>query len=401
MPEPQDAPQSIPKHILPVIVIAQFCCTSLWFAGNAVMGDLLQTLSISAEDAEALGLITSAVQFGFISGTLLFALLAIADRFSPSKVFFVCAVIAALCNLGIIWDGHSLNTILFLRFMTGFLLAGIYPVGMKIASDYYAAGLGKSLGYLVGALVLGTAFPHFLQGFSASIPWQQVIVATTGLACLGGVMILVAVPDGPYRSAGQALDLSAIFKIFQKPAFRSAAFGYFGHMWELYSFWAFVPVMLLHYGDMHQGLELNVPILSFFIIGLGGLACVAGGYLSLSLGTKRTATVALLLSGCCCLVSPLLFLMQSQLLFIIFLLFWGLVVIADSPLFSTLVARHAPSQSKGTALTIVNCIGFAITIISIQLITLLLQVMNQQYVFMALALGPILGLVALTREKGD
>ncbi|MFT7452415.1 MAG: MFS family permease, partial [Patescibacteria group bacterium] len=145
------------KYILPIIVIAQFCCTALWFAGNAVMGDLAINFNLPSS---ALGHLTSAVQFGFISGTLVFALLAIADRFSPSKVFGLCAFVGALFNLGAIHDGNTLWTLLSLRFMTGFCLAGIYPVGMKIAADYFEKGLGKSLGYLVGALVLGTAFPH-------------------------------------------------------------------------------------------------------------------------------------------------------------------------------------------------------------------------------------------------
>ncbi len=144
---------------LPVIVFAQFCCTSLWFAGNGVMNDLIQTFDLGPA---ALGHLTSAVQFGFITGTLGFAFLGIADRFSPSKVFFYSAIFGSLFNLGILVESNSSGSLLMLRFLTGFSLAGIYPVGMKIASDYYREGLGKSLGFLVGALVLGTALPHLL-----------------------------------------------------------------------------------------------------------------------------------------------------------------------------------------------------------------------------------------------
>ena len=146
--------------ILPVIVLSQFCCTSLWFAGNGVMPDLVSTFGLSES---AIGHLTSAVQFGFIVGTLVFAILSIADRFSPSKVFFTCAILGALFNLGVVWEGNSLGSLLSFRFFTGFFLAGIYPVGMKIAADYFEKGLGKSLGYLVGALVVGTAFPHLLK----------------------------------------------------------------------------------------------------------------------------------------------------------------------------------------------------------------------------------------------
>jgi len=382
----------VAKHILPFIVIAQFCCTSLWFAGNAVMNDLVATFSL---EESALGNLTSSVQFGFITGTLIFALFTIADRFSPSKVFFGCAIVGASFNLGTMLEGNTLLSLLGLRFMTGFFLAGIYPVGMKIAADYFEKGLGKSLGFLVGALVVGTAFPHLLKGYSAALPWRQVIMITSILATLGGVMMLLGVPDGPFRRPSQKLDFKALFKVFEKADFRSAAFGYFGHMWELYSFWAFVPVMILTYTQLHPDIVLNIPIWSFVIIGLGSLSCVAGGYISQSFGIKKTAAIALLCSGMCCLISPLIFQIGSPFIFIGFLVFWGLVVIADSPLFSTLVAQNAPVEIKGTALTIVNCIGFAITIVSIQVITMLLTWGNPTYVYLVLFIGPVLGLIAL------
>jgi MFS family permease len=383
------------KTILPIIVIAQFCCTSLWFATNAVMGDLVINFSLKES---AIGNLTSAVQFGFILGTLVFALLAIADRFSPSKVFFISALLGALCNSGILWESNTLTTMLSLRFLTGFFLAGIYPVGMKIAADYFDKGLGKSLGFLVGALVIGTAFPHLLKGLTNSFPWELVVLTTSSLAVLGGFMLFFLVPDGPYRKKSQGVNLAAFFDIFRNQNLRSAAFGYFGHMWELYAFWAFTPLILQTYADLHPETSFNIPILSFLIIGIGGLACVLSGYLSQSFGAKRIAFISLLLSCLCCLIFPFLFAITSATLFVAFLLFWGMVVIADSPLLSTLVAQNAPAEIKATALTIVNSIGFAITIISIQLISGLRAVTDTNVIYICLAIGPILGLVALSKK---
>lgn len=388
----------IPKYILPIIVLAQFCCISIWFAGNGVMGDLVQAFNLPSN---ALGHLTSAVQFGFISGTLVFAFFTIADRFSPSKVFLVSALAGAFFNLGTIWEGNTLTSLLGLRFVTGFCLAGIYPVGMKIAADYFDKGLGKSLGYLVGALVLGTAFPHLLKDFSGQLPWRAVIVFISSIASFGGIIIWLFVPDGPFRKAGTKPDFNALFEVFKNSKFRAAAFGYFGHMWELYAFWAFVPMILVAFNEKNPEVDFNVSLLSFFIIGIGGIACVIGGYISAKIGTKKTAFFALLMSGICCLISPLIFNASSEILLVVFLLFWGAMVIADSPLFSTLVAQNAPPEKKGTALTIVNCVGFSITIFSIQLINFLFEKTDPTLVFVVLAVGPVLGLIALGRKKAD
>lgn len=384
------------KLILPVIVISQFCCTSLWFAGNGVINDLVINFDLKVS---ALGHLTSAVQFGFIIGTLIFAILTIADRFSPSKVFLISALLGSLFNLGVIWEANSLISLLSLRFFTGFFLAGIYPVGMKIAADYYEKGLGKSLGFLVGALVVGTALPHLLKEMTDTYSWKSVLITTSSLAMLGGLLMVIMVPDGPYRKRSQRTDLSAFFSVFHNRDFRSVAFGYFGHMWELYAFWAFVPIMLKKYSIEHPQTIFNIPILSFLIIGIGGFACVLGGYLAQTAGTKRTAFIALLLSCGCCLISPLIFASEFESLFIGFLIFWGMVVIADSPLLQTLVAQNAAAEIKGTALTIVNCLGFSITIISIQFITGMIALTDSIGIYTILALGPILGLIALGRKN--
>lgn len=383
------------KRILPTIVIAQFLCTSLWFAGNAIMVDIVKQYHI---EPSFLAHLTSAVQFGFIIGTLLFAIFSISDRFSPSLVFFGCAIVAACINLAISIDELNISSLITLRFATGFFLAGIYPVGMKIASDYYQKGLGKSLGFLVGALVLGTAFPHLLKSI-AFFSWKYVIFATSGLAVFGGLAIFKLIPDGPYRQAGQQLRWSAFLKGFKHSQFKAAAFGYFGHMWELYAFWVFVPVILENYKSQHPTFHYNTALLSFLIIAIGSISCVFSGVISQRFGVKKTAIVALSLSCTCCLLSPFLLNINSSLALLIFLFIWSIVVIADSPLFSTLIAQNADPQTKGTSLTIVNCIGFAITIISIQLISVLQSSQNINYIFVLLAIGPILGLIALLRIK--
>jgi MFS family permease len=227
----------------------------------------------------------------------------------------------------------------------------------------------------------------------------MVLLSISGLSVFGGCLLVIFVNNGPYRKKGTSLDLTICFKVFKNKDFRKASFGYFGHMWELYTFWTFVPILLKTYSDLYAVVKFNIPLLSFFIIGIGSISCVLGSYLAAKFGTKRTAFSLLLLSCICCLVSPLFFLVSNGTIFLLFLLFWGMVVIADSPLFSTLVAQNAPEKDKGTALTIVNCIGFSVTILSLQLVSAQYHSTNSIFVYLLLAIGPVFGLLAIETKK--
>ncbi|MCR9141130.1 MAG: MFS transporter [bacterium] len=431
--------------LLPAIVFSQFAGTSLWFAGNAVLGDLQLA---GAGGARELQWITQAVQLGFICGTLVFALFAVADRASPRLVFLLSSLAGALANLAgayVAWDVASL---MIMRFCTGFFLAGIYPVGMKVAAGWYERGLGSALGLLVGALVLGTAFPHLLQALgsaglleatAAGGPERARIILglVSLLAVVGGFALYILVPDGPFLqkreparehkseyedqqprenisqanpfshsvSATPALTSSAptIFTIFRDGDFRRAALGYFGHMWELYAFWAFTPIFLAALfsksapGHAISVGDANISLWSFLIIAIGFFGCAIGGYISLRIGSARVAFSQLAISGGMCLLSPLLFWDVVPLpLALAGMLLWGFTVIGDSPQFSALVAATAPRELVGSALTIVNSIGFALTIVSIEVLGWwATTISNPAWLFVVLAPGPIAGLLAL------
>jgi MFS family permease len=382
--------RSRPRRILPVIIVSQFAGTSLWFAGNAILGDLEQHWGAGAG---ALGYVTSAVQLGFIAGTLAFAFFAIADRYSPRNVFFVCSLAGAASNLGLYVTATHFGGVLALRFATGFFLAGIYPVGMKIAAGWYRSGLGSAIGFLVGALVLGTAFPHLLKGAGHTMPWEAVTLIVSVTAVAGGVLMWMCVPDGPYLTQAARFNPRAFAAIFARPLFRASAFGYFGHMWELYAFWAFVPYVLSAHASA-AGASLDVAFWSFCVIAVGAIGCAGGGLTSLRVGSASVAFAQLSTSGLCCVLSPLFFAAPTP-VFLAFLVVWGVAVVGDSPQFSALNARNAPPELVGSALTIANCIGFSITIFSIQLLDHLAERVGGAYLYVPLAIGPALGLVAL------
>ncbi|MFN8355809.1 MAG: MFS transporter [Spirosomataceae bacterium] len=380
------------RTVLPVLVFAQFAGTSLWFAGNAVLTTLQQYLGLPVT---SLSYITIAVQLGFITGTLGFALIALPDRIPSRWLFLISSLLGALCNASLL-IASSLPEVLVGRFLTGICLAGIYPIGMKIAAEWFPQGLGKALGLLVGALVLGTAFPHLLRSYQDVLSWKQLMVGTSLLAIVGGFSLFVLIPATKGRATSSRFEVGGVFKAFQQSSFKSAAWGYFGHMWELYTFWAFLPLLLHYYNQQHPDASLAVSFWAFLIIAMGLLGCVVGGFWSERIGSVRVAYYALWVSGLCCL--GLLGAVQlAPAGFIMFLLVWGFAVAADSPQLSSLVAGFAPADLKGTALTLSTCIGFSITIVSIQLCQWASTYLSLPVILTGLALGPMVSIVAIKK----
>jgi MFS family permease len=375
------------RRVLPVIVLAQFAGTSLWFAVNAVMPDLQRELGWPGR---AVGTLTSAVQLGFIAGTLVFALLAVADRFSARRVFLFCSLAGAGATLAAWLSVQQFEAFVVWRALTGFFLAGIYPVGMKIAAQWYARGLGAALGLLVGALVLGTASPHALRALGTALPWPSVMLGVAALAAAGGVLLYRLVPEPPHAPArASGLQWRALAAVWTDPRLRASAFGYFGHMWELYTLWVLVPALV--------ATRLSGAVMSwaaFAVIGAGFVGCAGGGWLAQRIGSARVAGAQLAASGLCCLAAPWTMAAPAP-VFAAWLALWGVTVVGDSPQFSALTASNAPPAAVGSVLTLVNCIGFAISIVSIELFVMLAERHALVSLLPWLGLGPAFGLIAL------
>jgi MFS family permease len=338
------------------------------------------------------GTLTSAVQLGFVAGTLVFALLMLADRVAPTRMFLLCALAGALANAAIVLCGGNFPLLVALRFTVGFLLAGVYPVGMKIAASWYRERLGAVLGVLVGALMLGTALPHGLRAIAGDsvaglVPWQLVVLCVSALAALGGAATWLLVPENPRAARGTPITARALALVWTDRRLRASVFGYFGHMWELYAFIVLVPLIV----SSRVAAGTAASAAAFWAIAAGFVGCVAGGLAARRLGSARVAQVQLATSAACCLAAP--WLLAAPLpLFFAWLLLWGATVAGDSPQFSTLTAQNAPPAVVGSVLTFTNCIGFAISVVSFVLFVAAVQAMPLSRVLPWLAAGPALGL---------
>ena len=386
---------------LVLISFSVLLSSSTWFSGTAATPDLIRSWQLTPTEGAWL---TISVQLGFITGTFLYALFNLADIFNARRVFFVSALLGALFNAGFAFLSEGITLALAFRTLTGITLAGVYPVGMKLVVSWFRSGLGWRLGVMVGALTMGTAFPYLVQGVGSSLDWRMLAGVASISAVLGGFLVLIALPDGPFLQTRARFDARMLWRIFDQIHFRRTALGYFGHMWELYAFWSMVIFYLTaRFGSEDPSFNRWLLLLVFLIIGSGSLGCILGGWASQRMGEKEVARLSLLMSGSLCFLSGLLYELNPWLM-VALLLLWGFFVVSDSPQFSALAARYCPQEYTGTALTVQNGIGFAITVISIQLTPWMAEMVGWRWALMFLGLGPLAGLYfvrLLPRNRTD
>ncbi|MDQ1708006.1 MAG: hypothetical protein QOJ88_1217, partial [Pyrinomonadaceae bacterium] len=374
--------------------LAELLGMSLWFSAAAVVPQLRHEWQLTEASA---GWLTIAVQLGFVAGTLLSAFLNLPDVLSVRYLFAVSAVAGAVTNAVFGLYAHEAQTAIVLRFLTGMFLAGVYPPGMKIMATWFQRSRGMALGVLVGALTLGKASPYLLNGLGSS-NWRHNILFVSLLALVGGLIVLLFVSDGPHALPAARFDWRQALAVFRNRGVRLASLGYFGHMWELYAMWVWIPVMIRASLAVSRQPPVMAEVASFLVIGCGALGCVVAGLLADRLGRTVVTSWAMAISGSCCLLIGFLF-GGNPLLLLLVAAIWGASVVADSAQFSACITELGDPRYVGTALTMQTCLGFLLTTISIELLPLFVKAIGWQYAFTILAPGPLLGVLAMLRLR--
>jgi MFS family permease len=333
-----------------------------------------------------------------VAGTLLSATLNLADIITTRHLFAVAALLGALTNAFFGLYAHQSGTAIVLRFLTGVCLAGVYPPGMKLMATWFRERRGMALGVLVGALTMGKATPYLVNALGSS-NWRLNVLFVSLLAIIGGFIVLLFVSDGPHALPPATFDLTQIVKVFRNRGVRLASFGYFGHMWELYAMWIWIPVMIRASVTAQRGNPIVAEVGSFLVIGAGAIGCVVAGLIADRVGRTVVTSWAMAISGSCCLLVGFLY-GGSPWPLLLLAVIWGASVVADSAQFSSCITELGDAQYIGTALTLQMCIGFLITTISIELIPKVVELVTWRYAFMILAPGPFLGVLAMLRLRG-
>lgn len=386
-----------------LLALAEVFALSLWFSATAVIPALRGAVEITPLQAS---LFSSAVSAGFVTGTLLSALLALADRLDPRRFFMLAAFTAATANALIMAVGPESWATIALRFVTGMCVAGLYPVGMKIAATWARNDMGVLIGLLTGALALGTASPHLFNALGG-IDWRFTLITASGLTVVAGLLVnLVGLGPGyaalPPDAKKRAFRPEYAARAFTHKPLRYANFGYFGHMWELYVMWAWIGLFL--FASFETSREAAPAELAAFgafgIVAAGAVGCFSGGFVADRIGRTAFTSIMMAASGAC--TAAVGFLYGADPVWLIVLgLVWGYTIVADSPQFSSCIIELSEPETTGTMLTVQTCVGFTLTLLTIHLLPVLVDEIGWRYAFLPFVPGPLFGIWAMLRLRAQ
>ncbi len=388
-------------RLLALLGAGELLAMSPWFSASAVAPLITPALSLSGLD---LPLLTIAVQLGFVAGALLLAATGAVDVLPARLLFLVGALAAAAANLGFAYTASDFTGALAFRFVTGFALAGVYPVGMKIVAGWFRADRGLAIGVLVGALTVGASLPYLFRALGAlsGLDWRAIVASASLAGALGGVAVGMRVEQGPFDVRAPRFSLAVARRAFAEPSVRLVNLGYLGHMWELYAMWTWIP---LFFAASFVAAGLTDPAVASFaafaVVAAGGIGCAAGGLVSDRVGRTALTIGAMAVSGSSAVAIGFLF-GAPPLITLALGLVWGISVVADSAQFSVAVTELGPPGTAGSALALQTAAGFLLTGVTIMMVGLLsaTDALGWRLVFGLLAVGPVVGILAMARLRG-
>jgi MFS family permease len=376
--------------------LAMVAALGLWFSASAIVPALRVQENL---DPMIASLFSSAVQVGFVCGTIISAVLVLADRLDPRRLFALSAVVAAVANLAILLFEPSSPMVILCRFITGLCMAGIYPVGMKLATTWAKGDMGFLVGILVGALTLGSAAPHLFNAL-AGVDWRATIVTASANALVAAVLVLF-VSIGPNTGKTPPFRPSQALAAWRNKSLRYANLGYLGHMWELYAMWTWIGVFLFasfRLSMTEDAALLNASLATFGVISVGVVGCVLGGLWADRIGRTIVTMISMAVSGTCAILVGFLFGGDPVWLMGLCLV-WGIAIVADSAQFSASIAELSDKNLVGTMLTVQTGTGFLLTLGTIHVVPVLVDWVGWTYAFAFLAIGPFLGVIAMGRLR--
>lgn len=379
--------------MLALICLGVVGVLTTWFSATAIVPELVLHWGLS--DGQAAWL-TNAVQLGFVAGAVASSLVNLPDIIRMQRLMALSALVAAVANTLLLVVSDPWAAI-WLRFVTGVALAGVYPPALKLMATWFVRGRGLALGFLIGALTLGSALPHLLRALTEGIAWQAVVIGTSALTLGSVVVFAFLLHEGPHAFGRATFDPRRSLQVFRSRPLWLANLGYFGHMWELYAMW----VWILAFASAANASGLSpIPfgsasMLSFVVVGSGAVGCILGGVISDRIGRCLTTAGLMVVSGTCAVLIGVFFDGPGW-LFTLIAVIWGITVVGDSAQFSAAVTELADSKFVGTAVTLQMGIGFALTVVAIWAVPIFVELIGGwRWAFLLLVPGPMIGAWAM------
>ncbi|MHA1112488.1 MAG: MFS transporter [Promethearchaeota archaeon] len=365
---------------------------TVWFSANAIIGQIETLWVLEKSD---LALLSMILIFGFVAGGLLFGIFNLSDIIKTEYFYSINGLFAAIMNFLAIFS-PNFSLFLTFRFLTGFFIAGVYPTAMKLMSSWFKENRGFAVGILLGALALGSGSPYIFNIIGTVPNWRVLLSVSSCLAVVGSIVVFFFLTEGPHLSKGAKFKFSNLIKAWSKKSVRLTNYAYFGHQWEIYAFWVWIPVYLTYvFNNVHPTEDPSavISLVTFLIFLLGAIGNVIGGKIADKIGKRKFNIIMLVISGLCSILIG--FFSWSIILSVLIAFIWGFTIVPDSAQYSVLISEFTDQQFVGTALTMQTTIGFVITAIPIQILPFYANLVSWSFGFTMLAIGPIFGLVSL------